>query len=395
MPRRSKFNGVRLVARQRGDGITWYGRFPDPDTGKERDVNLTAMGLTTEELRARWRQKKSDELRDLKRAHNLGVAVARTSVVDAVQRYLADCRARLRDRSLDLYESELVRFVDEIGVSVIQDLTPEILWRYRSTLTQRGLMPSTTTKRLAITHAMLDWLRRGGFTPKLTKDAIGDACRALPGEQPEIRCLSPKEIRALLTASLGILDVRAAATVALTLLLGTRIGELSKLTWAAVKLDAGLAGEVRISPSLAKTKRARVIDLSVSAVAREILERLPRRGHYVVGGESPLSRRRECDRWCQRLQVVDAPWTWKGLRQSCASYLVCAPSIWGSAAPFLTAKQLGHSLTISERHYMGIVRGVPVSARTVESAMEAECEFRAVVARLGGGNETGGVGGVT
>src|SRR5690606_11016571 len=75
MPPRSKTPGVRLIARQRASGVTWYGRWRDPVTGKWRDLNLTAQGLTTDELRARWRRRKTEELLDARRAAALGVAL--------------------------------------------------------------------------------------------------------------------------------------------------------------------------------------------------------------------------------------------------------------------------------------------------------------------------------
>ncbi|MEQ8765180.1 MAG: hypothetical protein RL885_14700 [Planctomycetota bacterium] len=38
----------------------------------------------------------------------------------------------------------------------------------------------------------------------------------------------------------------------------------------------------------------------------------------------------------------------------------------------LNAKQLGHSIAIAERHYLGLERGIPPEARTLEAAMRIE-----------------------
>ena len=36
---------------------------------------------------------------------------------------------------------------------------------------------------------------------------------------------------------------------------------------------------------------------------------------------------------------------------------------------FRESRQLGHSITIAERCYVGLLRGIPNTARTVEAAM--------------------------
>jgi hypothetical protein len=63
---------------------------------------------------------------------------------------------------------------------------------------------------------------------------------------------------------------------------------------------------------------------------------------------------------------------WQMLRSTCATYLTNAQGIFGSATVFLSARQLGHSVTVAERHYLNVHRGIPREARTLEAAMQIE-----------------------
>jgi hypothetical protein len=45
----------------------------------------------------------------------------------------------------------------------------------------------------------------------------------------------------------------------------------------------------------------------------------------------------------------------------------------------MSAKQLGHSVVVAERNYLGVHRGIPREARTLEAAMQIEDVMRAVL----------------
>jgi hypothetical protein len=49
----------------------------------------------------------------------------------------------------------------------------------------------------------------------------------------------------------------------------------------------------------------------------------------------------------------------------------------------MSARQLGHSVTVAEKHYLGVVRGIPREARTLEAAMQIEDLARQVGERVG------------
>jgi hypothetical protein len=82
----------------------------------------------------------------------------------------------------------------------------------------------------------------------------------------------------------------------------------------------------------------------------------------------------------KRLDRYGAPagWTWQALRRTCGTYLTNAPGIFGAASAYRSARQLGHSVQIAERHYLGVVK-VPKEATTLEAAMGCEVEINAFV----------------
>jgi hypothetical protein len=49
-----------------------------------------------------------------------------------------------------------------------------------------------------------------------------------------------------------------------------------------------------------------------------------------------------------------------------------APGVSGATSAFRELRELGHSVTIAERHHAGLLGGIPVSAKSVEGAMQVE-----------------------
>jgi hypothetical protein len=49
-----------------------------------------------------------------------------------------------------------------------------------------------------------------------------------------------------------------------------------------------------------------------------------------------------------------------------------AAEIFGAASAYRSARQPGHSLQVAEKHCLGLVRGIPRDARTLEAAMQIE-----------------------
>jgi len=70
--------------------------------------------------------------------------------------------------------------------------------------------------------------------------------------------------------------------------------------------------------------------------------------------------------------------TWQLLRSTCATYQCNAPSLFGAAAAFASAKRLGHAVAISEKLYASLF-SVSRDARCLETAMGIESEMARIV----------------
>jgi integrase len=150
----------------------------------------------------------------------------------------------------------------------------------------------------------------------------------------------------------------AGFAVFLGLLTGMRRGEIMDLTWDEIDIAAR---EIRLG-TRTKTHRARTIDLSVCPSVVGMLERAPRTGSLVFA-------RRGTAAWHAWAAELRPPyWSWKVLRATCGTYLACAPGIWGASSAYRTARQLGHTVAIAEKYYLGVIRIDPM-ASTLEKAM--------------------------
>lgn len=173
------------------------------------------------------------------------------------------------------------------------------------------------------------------------------------------------------------------------LLTGMRLGEALRVEWSSVDLDftdnnGAPVGVIKLGSRSVKTKRGRVVGLDVSPVLRSLLAamKLARGGKgsmfglSTAGAESAAGRLRD---------TYGAPdFTWQMLRRTCATYLVNAPAIFGAASAHRSAAQLGHSVAVSEKHYLGAVQGISRDAHSLEAALGIEKLAAQIVARVGG-----------
>ena len=351
-------------------------------------------------------------------------------VPGAVSVYLA--AGRFREETKRAYGQALgvfLRWAASRGVSTVESLTPALLAQYRASVIGervrkpsagggRGATAETSQHRSAAycnrllreLRTFLGEQRREGRTPLLSRDDVGDSLRRVPESAPLPHPLSRQDLRALLLAAIahdaatfkltraehqGQVRHQRTATnaavhrtlryqpiaplVAFELLAGTRIREAQTLEWSAVDLEASgddgkAAGEIRLLSGATKTRKERVIDLGISPGLRALLGRLrlrAERRRFVFGGVAPLQRPTiEAARRRLVGEEFEAPaFDWQNLRVTCASYLVNAPGIYGAAAVFLASRRLGHSTAVADRHYRGVVKGIPATATTLEEAM--------------------------
>lgn len=419
---RSPHPGVVLRNRTWDSGATtWFARWTDPDTGKERDTNLTQLQLTTREARRDWAIKKARTV--AKRRADLAAGASprtNTPVEKAVADYLERRAAVLRERTLVAYRkqtSKLTAWAKGIGLRYVEDLTLPLLSDFYANLTKqrrrvpaagekRGTKQESTQKRspfginsdLSGIRAMLNDWRRFGLIPKLSRDDIHDGLRPVGTCRPRPEFLKTKALRELLEAcerhDADTFDLTrdenagqgtpgttpkhepVAPLVVFVLLSGCRIGEAAALPWRLVDLQAqDGVGEVLIAATATKTRQARSVDLTVSPALRRLLTSLKLRTGgqgYVFGNGAPLPRHRFEAARRRLMRDYGAPaFTWQNLRQTCGTFLTNAPGIFGAASAYRSAKQLGHSVQIAERHYTGLVH-VPRDAETLEEALGIE-----------------------
>ena len=64
----------------------------------------------------------------------------------------------------------------------------------------------------------------------------------------------------------------------------------------------------------------------------------------------------------------------EAMRRSIGTYLTNVPGIFGAASAYRSAKHLGHSVTVAEKHCAGLGRGIPSTLETLEAAIGIESQ---------------------
>ena len=407
-------------------------RFVDPDTG--RQVKTTLADLPTAETRRDWAIRKSRSL--AKRRMDLAAGAPRatgTGLAAALDRYFED-HTRLRPGTLGIYKraaSKLAAWCAKAGIKSADDLTAPHMVAFRASLVREPVnapvkggkrgkraaspkprAPSTVNADLRAIGTVLGYVRKLGLLPKLGADGLADSLAKLKNDVERLDYRKPAELKKLLEAALRHdaetfdetreehAGKRPTGTtprykpvspfVTAALLTGMRAGELIDLDWKAVDLEAldhdgKPVGEIYISAA-SKTHRARTVGLEVSPALRTLLAAMKLKS----GGKGSVFgiTRGDAKAIEKRLRKdYGAPdrCNWQALRRTCGTFLTNAPSIYGAASAYRSAKQLGHSVEVAERHYVGVARGIQRDARTLEAAMQIEPELSKIVAAVGAG----------
>ncbi len=403
----------------------WRARYVDPDTGRTVKVTLDAT-LTTTELRDTWAVRKSKALakRRLELEHG-ALPTTGTALADALDRYFAD-HPKLRAGTRAVYKApaeKLKAWAARHGVHSADDLTGPKLLAFRADLvrekrrvhvkggrrgelmtTEQARSPATVNQELRAIRTILGYLRKCGLLPRLTTDGLRDGLERLKVSHERVDYLKPHELRQLLAAAVrhdaarftetraehaGLIPLGStwryepvAPFVACVLLSGMRRTEALTLEAKQVDLesfdnDGRVVGEIHLTGAT-KTKRARTLDLAVSPALRELLEATlkskRKRVFRLTKGTAAAAVKR-------LIAEYEAPenFGWQMLRRTCGCFLTNAPGIFGAASAYRSAKQLGHSVLVAERHYVDVVRGIPREARTLEHAMQIEAEVQQII----------------
>jgi integrase len=410
-------------------------RYSDPDTGKSRQASLPAEHSGTAEQREKWAAWKSRELAKRRLALDSGAPRATgTAVSDAVKRYFR-AHPHLSPRSKLDYGAAGDKFMawsSKVGVRTCDDLTRARLMAFREAVVcepksaaatgkGRGRGARIATSELRAPHSIngdlrkvrtiLGYLRKVDLLPRVTNDDLKDGLQRLPVVTERIEFLKPRDCQRVLDAALRhdaemFAETRdehrgqrdrgtthrydsIAPFTAFVLMTGMRLNEAANLDWSQVDLDAldhdgTAAGEIYLIGGEVKTRYARTVVLDVSTHLRPMLAKMRLR----TGGKGSVFGMTEgmIEAAARRMRITyGAPrFHWQMLRCTCGTYLTNAPGIFGAASAFRSAKQLGHSVTVAEKRYVGLLRGIPREARTLEAAMQIEPIMARVVASVSG-----------
>lgn len=379
-------DGVKLLELADGRHVA---RWVDPVTGKATQTSLDRLGLTTQTARAAWCAKKAEALAALRAAVAIGgTGTERAELADVAEGYLAAVAHDRTRRSKALPLRAMARWLADAGVTLAADVTGPLVmrhWRDRVTDPASPRQPSTQCRWLSVGATFLRWLRRRGYCPALTAEAIDVAAEPVrvPRHAPDV--LTVAEVRDLLTAAMRYAaDDRRRRDVAplmLALLLtGARWRELGELTWGEVLPDS-----IRLAAHRTKIRRARSLEFDVAPTLATLFEAL----REAAGDPAPTDRvwPGAAAYWPASVRVLVArygvrPFTANTLRRTAGTVLTCAAGIFGGSSAYLSARRLGHSVTIAERVYVGLLRGLPPTAKTIEAALGVEDLAAAIIAKV-------------
>jgi len=422
--RKRRHAGVTLIPPKHDGRSAWRARYRDPDEERQKWVTLPAHVRTQaerEDFAVRLSEKLSRRREELERGAPRATGM---SLADAIERFYTGHEAELRGRTHETYRlgtDRLLRWAADNSARTTDDLTRPKLMAFRVSVvaaprqysevgvkqggkTSNGERRSAATinKELRATKRVLGYLIDLDMFSRLQFDDLRRALKPVQEVTERKDFLRGPQLRKLLEAcERHDADVYAmtrqekdaglakgntprhepiSAFVLFVLLTGMRLSEAIDLQWKNVDLDGH---EVRLPGSTNKTKRGRTVDLEVSPALRKLLvaQRLKTGGKGSVWNISKDSAIKSMRR-LRKTYGAPAVFNYQALRRTCGTFLTCSPSIYGAASAFLSAKQLGHSVLVAEKNYVGALRKIPADAKDLEHAMKIDGLVGEVIDRV-------------
>jgi integrase len=355
------------------------------------------------------------------------------ALVATIERYF-HAHPQLRPRTLEDYHAVTSKFVNwaaSNGIVSADALTRPVLIAFRETLIaepkraplqgrgQRGRRkpvaqrrsPQTINSELRRLRTVLGYLCDLDLCVRLSHDDLRRSFKQLAVGHERVEYLRPSELRALLEsarrhdaetfaitraehAGYGIPGSThrydaIAPFIAFVMLTGMRFGEALAVEWGQIDLtakdwDGRQAGEIYLKGHSTKTHKARTVGLDVSPGLHRLLAAMRLR----VGGkgrvfELTAATALASAKRLKRDYGAPSRYGWQMLRRTCGTFLTNAPGIFGAASAYRSAKQLGHSVAIAERHYVDVARGISPDARNLETAMQIADLISAMAQQIG------------
>lgn len=352
--KRSPHPGIVVRPGRPAKGEKPHIRFLDPDTGRPK-TKAIPEGLAGDEL-DRWLIKRSAELmlRKVETDPSPGESIS----ITAARRLYVQEMHRLKESTLEQYGytlNKLEAWCAENKLTNLNQLTRQWLRKFRRHLDEPGRAAASVNRDLTAASAFLRHCCKEGRL-SLTLEDFTFGLERLDDDFEKKDPLKPEQIRALVQS----LEPGPFEDYVLGVLLtGLRRSEALQLAPEDVVGDA-----IMLPASKSKTGQARRIDLSVSPTLL-VNDKLSKSIPYGLT-EDALRYQREASS-----KQLGFKWGPQILRVTCGTYLTCAPGIYGGASAYMSAKRLGHSVAIAEKHYVGMVNIDP-AAKTLEQALGIE-----------------------
>lgn len=375
--RRNTHRGVFILKPEKRNRF-YRVRYTDPETDEQKKERIPEHQAKTVDTRRNYAvalAKKLNSRRDEIRAGARPHAEADTALDVAIDGYFATWGARKRPGTQSNYRSTCDAFVEwcslpAVNVRTVRQLSKGHLSQWTLARAGAQIKASTVNRDLKNLSAVLNKLRAGEVI-RMTRDDIADGLKSLDTEHERREFYRVGELAAIVAACRAHDTERPGESPALPLVLfllltGLRVSEALAIEWRDIGDD-----EITVRTGVSKTKHARTIDLHCTPLlAALVSERANHRPSDLV-----LSGWSRADIHAVRKLLTEtygAPvFTSQGLRCTCGTFLTCAPSIFGAASAYMSAKRLGHSVKIAEKHYTGVARVSP-EARTIEAAMQLD-----------------------
>jgi integrase len=316
-----------------------------------------AKSFPTKPAAKEWADAKERELRE-QRKHGADRAdLPSLTVKTLVDEFLADSETKALHYSDDL-ERLCAWWVNDMGATKVADVGVLKLRAARDKLKDGGSKtraPSTINRYLSALRSCWNWGRTSGLIPQ---ERSWPTRLLLTEPKGRTRFLSDSELAKVLAVAKGHSPVMHTAII-VSIACGVRQGELLRLRWADIDLDAG-----RLTVLVSKNDTARTVYLpSVAVEALKALKKakvVSATAVFLIDEGAPLNKSGLEWRWREiRTTAGLRDFRWHDLRHSCASFLAQK-----GATLLEIGSVLGHKSPSVTQRYSHLVQGAPVTGHT-------------------------------